>query len=80
MLLKAAGETAIMITNDFIRNTIVPNNMCEEKLRNLCSRQLVIAHGTGNALCCFADTFNNGHQCIVTFFGERQVCHEVDGV
>ena len=69
VLLKATGEATITITNDFVRNTIVPNDMCKEKSHNLRSQQLVIAHGTWNALCCFADTFNNGQQCIVTFFG-----------
>ena len=70
----------VAIANDFVRNTTVPKDMSKEKLRNLRSQQLVIAHGTWNALCCFADTFNNSYQCIVTFFGERQVCHKVDGV
>ena len=80
VLPKAAGEVTIAIANEFVRKTIVPNDMYKEKSRNLRNQQLAIAHGTWNALCCFADMFNNSHQCIVTFFGETQVCHEVDGV
>ena len=80
MLPKGRYKPTVTITDNFIRNTKLANNIFEEQLCNLHCTKVIVFHLARNVLHVFDKMFCDSHYGVTTFFSFRQVGHEINAI